>query len=182
MRVTEYFHELVSLGKKQIKRSLDNLFSQGDWQFLQLNNYTSVSPLVVNQGNTTKMTFQANNISYQTGRDLTINYDYIAQKFMPQTLNDVFLVEIRMKMKCSAQNGHGDLLLESPLFAFNPVQGRTLGSPKSANDEQFVSIAVPVFVGADLLTNGLEIKFRASNGNFSIYDVSFLIVRLTSGL
>jgi hypothetical protein len=182
MKVIEYFHELVSLGKKQIKRSLDNLFSQGDWQFLQLNNYTSASPLVVNQGNTRKITFQANNISYQTGRDLNVNYNYTLQKFTPQTLNDVFLVEIRFKAKCSSQNGHADILLEAPSTSINPVQATTFGIPRAANDEQFISVAVPVFIGPEVFTNGLEVKFSAGSGNFSVYDVSFLIVRLTSGL
>lgn len=182
MRVIEYFHELVSLGKKQIKRSLDNLFSQGDWQFLQLNNYTSASPLVVNQGSTSKITFQVNNISYQVGRDLNVNYNYTSQKFVPQNLNDVFLVEIRFKTKCSSQNGHADVLLETPTFAFNPINAQTFGVPKAANNEQFVSVSVPVFIGQDLITNGLEVKFSAGSGNFSVYDVSFLIVRLSSGL
>jgi hypothetical protein len=182
MKVIEYFHELVSLGKKQIKRSLDNLFSQGDWQFLQLNNYTSASPLVVNQGSTTKLQFQPADIFFQAGRDLSLNYNFVSQKFQPQTLNDVFLVEVRMKMKCSSQNGYGDLLLESPSFLYNPIQARTVTSPKLANTEQFISIAAPVFIGPDVLTNGLEVKFAAGTGNFSLYDVSYMITRLASGL
>jgi hypothetical protein len=182
MRVTEYFHELVSLGKKQIKRSLDNLFSQGDWQFLQLNNYTISSPLVVNQGNTTKLQFQPADIFFQTGRDLSLNYNFVSQKFQPQTLNDVFLVEVRFKTKTSTQNASFEIRLESPTFAYNPVQAQSINVSKSAGVEQFVSLSVPVFIGTDIFTNGLEVYFKADSGNFQVYDVSYMIVRLTSGL
>jgi hypothetical protein len=182
MKVIEYFHELVSLGKNKIKRSLDNLFAQGDWQFLQLNNYTSVSPLVVNQGSTTKLQFQPADIFFQTGRDLSLNYNFTSQKFQPQTLNDVFLVEIRFKAKVSNQNGYFEVRLESPSFIYNPIQAVTQGIPRSANEEQFVSAAVPIFIGQDVLDNGLEVKVKAVSGNLSVYDVSYMVVRLTSGM
>jgi hypothetical protein len=164
------------------ERRVDNILANGDWRFLQLGNYTSASPLVVNQGSTSKITFQSNNISYQAGRDLTINYDYTLQKFTPTTLNDVFLVEVRFKCKCSTQNGHGDVLLESPSFVYNPVQAQTITVVRAANNEQFISVAVPLFIGQDLINNGLEVKFSAGAGNFSIYDVSYMIVRLSSGI
>jgi hypothetical protein len=164
------------------ERRVDNILSMGDWRFFQINNYTIASPLVVNQGVTTKITFQDNNISYQTGRDLVINYDYTLQKFTPTTLNDVFLVEVRFKAKCSNQNGHADVLLESPTANINPIQASTFGIPKSANNEQFVSVSVPVFIGQDLINNGLEVKFTAGSGNFQVYDVSFMIVKMSSGI
>ena len=164
------------------ERRVDNLLAQGDWQFIQLGNYTSASPLAIAQGTTSKLSFQANNISYTTGRDLSINYNYVAQKFMPKQLNDVFLAEVRMKVRCSSQNGHFDVLLECPTVAYNPIQATTNGVPKSANTEQFVSTSVPVFIGQDIITNGLEVKVNAVAGNLQIYDVSFMVVRLTSGI
>jgi len=164
------------------ERRVDNILANGDWRFLQLGNYTSASPLVVNQGSTSKITFQSSNISYQAGRDLVINYDYTLQKFTPTTLNDVFLVEIRFKAKCSSQNGHADVLLEAPTFGFNPINAQTFGVPKAANNEQFVSVSVPLFIGQDLINNGLEVKFSSGSGNFQVYDVSYMIVRLSSGI
>jgi hypothetical protein len=182
MRVIEYFHELVSLGKNKIKRSLDNLFAQGDWQFLQLNNYTSVSPLVVNQGSTTKLQFQPADIFFQAGRSLSLNYNFTSQKFQPQTLNDVFLVEIRFKAKASAQNAAYEIRLESPTFPYNPVQAQSGSVSKSAGVEQFISLAVPVFIGPEIFANGLEVYFKADSGNFQVYDMSYMVVRLTSGM
>lgn len=181
MKVKDYFVRLISrvTGKD---RNIDAMFSQGDWRFIQLSNYTSASPFSVLQGNTSKLTFQQSDISYTAGRDLNINYDYTLQKWMPQTLNDVLLAEVRMKCKCSAQNGHFDILLESPTFGFNPIQSVTHGVPKAANQEQFVSISVPIFIGPDVLANGLEVKVSAVSGNLSVYDVSYMMVRLTSGI
>ncbi len=97
-------------------------------------------------------------------------------------MNDVFLVEVRLKCKCSAQNGYATVRLESPTFGFNPIQAVTFGVPKAANSKQFVSLSVPVFIGVDVLINGLEVKFHAESGNFQLYDVSYMIVRLTSGI
>jgi len=164
------------------EKSIDNTFAVGNWQFLQLGNYSLATPLVINQGSTSKLTFNQSDIVYQAGDSLSLNYDYIAQKFSPQQLNDVFLVEVRFKTKCSKQNGHADLLLESPSATFNPIQASTFGVPKSANVEQFISMAVPVFVGQEVKDNGLEVKVKAVDGNFSIYDVSFMVVRLSSGI
>lgn len=181
MNVLTYIYNIIS-GRNGKQRSIDNMLAEGDWQFLQLSNYTSVSPLSILQGNTTKLTFQQSDISYSVGRDLNVNYDYSSQKFIPQTLNDVFLVEVRMKCKCSAQNGAYEIRLESPSFLYNPVQSKSGFISKAANTEQFVSISVPLFIGADILSSGLEVKFKAEAGNFTIYDVSFMIVRLSSGI
>ena len=162
-------------------KSAEAIAVEGDWVFFSLNNYTVGSPLVINQGVTTKLTFQASDIFYSTGKGASINYDYTLQKFTPQVLNDVFLVEIRFKAKCSSQNGYGTIMLESPTLLYNPIQASTVGVPKAANQEQFVSISVPVYIGAEVLDNGVEVKWVSESGNFSLYDVSFMIVKISSG-
>lgn len=181
MEVKQYLYNLIS-GKTGKERTIDSELSVGDWQFLQLSNYTSASPLSVASTTTVKITFQQTDITFAQGRDLSVNYDYTNQKFIPQNLNDVFLVEVRFKCKCSTQNGYATVKLESPSFAYNPVQAQTFGVPKAANQEQFVSLSVPVFIGADIKANGLEVKFDAESGNFQLYDVSFMIVRISSSV
>lgn len=181
MKVKDYFLRMISrvTGKD---RNIDNILSCSDWQFIQLGNYTSAAPLYIAQGSTSKITFQLADITFSAGRDLNLSYDYAAQKFTPQTLGDVFLVEVRFKAKCSKQNGYFDVRLECPTVAYNPIQSITQGLAKAAGVEQFVSMSVPVFIGADLITNGLEVKATALDGNLSIYDVSYMVVRLTSGI
>ena len=179
---TTIFLSEISDNKSGRERSASALVRQGDWQFFQLSNYTSASPLNVLAGATTKITFSSSDISYSTGNGFIPSYDYVNQKFSPSVLNDVFLVEIRTKLRCSLQNGHGDLLLESPTFAFNPIQAQSISVVKAANTPQFVSVSVPVFIGQDIIDNGLEVKWSSVSGTFSLYDISFMIVRLSSGI
>lgn len=181
MNVLSYVYNIIS-GRTSKQRSIDNVMACSDWTFIQLGHYTSATPLIITQGSTTKLTFQQNNISYTVGRDLNVNYDYNLQKFIPQTVGDVFLVEIRFKIKCSVQNGNFDVLLESPTVSFNPIQAQSTSVSKVANTEQFVSMSVPVFIGKEVKDNGLEVKVSALSGNLSVYDISFMIVRMTSGI
>jgi hypothetical protein len=180
-----YCHTSITASLRDIvtkrKKTAEAIISEGDWIFFGLGNYTVGSPLVVNANATTKITFQSTDINYIQNKGQTLNYDYTAQKFLPQTLNDVYLVEIRFKAKCSSQNGFGTIKLESPTFGFNPLQAQTMGAPRAANQEQFMSIAVPVYIGEEVLANGLEVKWHSESGNFSLYDVSFMIVKLSSG-
>lgn len=179
---TTIFLSEISDNRTGREKSANAIIREGDWNFFQLGNYTSASPLVISAGNTSKITFASTDIIFTAGNGLTTSYDYTAQKFTPTTIGDVFLVEIRMKVKCSLQNGHGDLLLESPSFSFNPVQAQSINVPKSANTQQFVSINVPVFIGQDIKDNGLEVKWNSVSGAFSLYDISFMTMRLSSGI
>lgn len=181
MNVLTYLYNIIS-GRNGKQRSIDNMLACSDWRFTQLSNYTAASPLSILQGNTTKITFQLADISYTEGRDLDLNYDYVSQKFIPRTVGDVFLVETRFKAKNSKQNGHSDLKLESPSVSFNPIQAYSFSIPKAASTEQFVSFNAPIFISSDVKNNGLEVKLTAADGNLSLYDVSFMIVRLTSGI
>jgi hypothetical protein len=158
--------------------SAQSIVQSGDWQFIQLGHYTSASPWTVNQGITDKLTFQEADITYTAGNGLEINYDYTAQLFRPQQLNDLYLSEIRFKTRCSAQNGYADISADIPNATFSQVAGSTFGIPKGAGVEQFVSLDGGIFVGQEMIDNGFEINFTAGSGNFEIYDVSILSCRI----
>ena len=179
---TTIFLSEISDNRTGREKSANGIIREGDWSFTQLGNYTEVSPLVVSAGNTAKITFTPSDVSFSTGNGFTASYDFINQKFTPTTVGDVFMVEIRMKIKCSLQNGHGDLMIESPTFAFNPIQGQSINIPKAANTQQFISVNVPLFIGQEIKDNGLEVKWHSVSGNFSLYDISYMIVRLASGI
>ncbi|AUR91469.1 hypothetical protein NVP1161O_027 [Vibrio phage 1.161.O._10N.261.48.C5] len=172
-----YIWDLV---KDRIKTT-QSIQEVGDWQFIQLGNYTEVSPLNVTQGNKVKITFQEADISYTAGNGFKLSYNFTDQKFEPTQLNDLFFSEIRFKTKCSKQNGHASVQVEVPTATFSPVQATTFGIPKAANVEQFISLDGGMFVGQEMVDNGFEIYFEAEDGNFEIYDVSFLSSRLGSG-
>jgi len=180
MNIFTYCATLVDLTSKRTK-SAEAVVKQGDWQFTQLGNYTLASPLSVTSGTKSKITFQPNNISYQDGVGLVTQYDFVNQKFLPSTLNDVFIVEVRMKVKPSAQNGHMDLLMESPTFGFNPINASSQSFTKAAGEEHFISADFLVFIGDDVMDNGIEFYIRPSDTNVQVYDISYFIVRLASG-
>jgi len=180
VNIFSYCAEFVDLTSKRTK-SAEALVKEGDWGFTQLGNYTLAAPLVITSGTKTKVTFQANNISYQAGVGLVTNYDFVNQKFIPSTVNDVFMVEVRLKVKPSAQNGHMDLLMESPTFGFNPINASSMAFTKGANEEHFLSANFLLFIGQDLITNGVEFFIRPNGTSVSVYDVSYFIVRLASG-
>lgn len=179
-RFWQMFVKLVDL-KSGLMKSTEAIVKEGDWQFSQIDKYTSASPLVVNAGSTTKLSFDAEDVSFTAGRGEVVAYNYTAQKFLTTTVDDVYMLEVRFKCKSSTQNGHGALKIECPTVAYNPIQANSLSVPLTANSEQFYSFSAPVFIGQDLVTNGLEIKWQSVAGNFSIYDVSFMFIRVSSG-
>lgn len=170
--IDPWTHRGISTGK---------LAEIGDWQFLQLAHYTSVAPWTVTQGNTEKLTFQESDISFTAGVGLEINYDYVDQLFKPTRLNDLYFSEIRFKTRCSNQNGYGDVRVDVPTATFSPIQSSTIGIPKGAGVEQFVSLDGSIYIGQEVIDNGFEINFTAGSGNFEIYDVSLLSCRVGSG-
>jgi hypothetical protein len=178
--VWNYCAKMIDLTSKRIK-STQAVLKEGDWNFTQLGHYTSISPLVVSSGAKVKITFQEGDVTYQAGVGLITQYDFINQKFIASTLNDVFMVEVRMKVKPSAQSGYMDLLMESPTFGFNPINASTQTFTKSAGDEHFISSDFLVFIGEDVLSNGIEFYIHPVDTNVQVYDISYFIVRLSSG-
>ena len=177
---TLFLTDIIDNQSKESK-SAAAITKEGDWKWVMLGNYTSASPLLINKRNTSKITYQPSDISFTAGSGLEVNYDFVNQKFLPTTLNDLFMVEVRMKVKSSVQNDHLDLKMEAPTFAFNPLNAQTHNFVHSAYDEQFMSSHFLVYIGQDVIDNGIEFKVTAHDGNMSIYDVSYLIVRLSSG-
>lgn len=175
-----YLGRLIDLQSKTV-RTAESLVRKGDWVFVQLSNYTEGSPLSIANGVTTKVTYQPEDISYTTGKGLSPVYDFENQVFLPSTLNDLFTVEVRFKFKATSPDGHFDVKLESPSFAFNPISGNTVSSTKAAGVEQFAAINLNFFIGQDLIDNGIEFKITPSSTGVEIYDVSYLLVRLSSG-
>lgn len=178
--VWNFFVKAVDLASKRIKTA-EAIIKQGDWRFLQLGNYTQASPLVINNGVKTKLTWQLADVSYADGVGLAVNYDYTNQKFMPTTERDVYLAELRFKCIPSANDGHLDVMLESPTFGFNPINSKTASFVKGIGQVHFQTNTFSIFIGPDVKANGIEVYFTPSSTNVSIYDVSFLITRLSSG-
>lgn len=179
-RFWQMFVKLVDL-KSGLMKSTEAIVKEGNWRFIQLGNYTQASPLVINTGVKTKLTWQASDVSYSDGNGLDVSYDYVNQKFVPTTERDVYLAELRFKCIPSANNGHLDVMLESPSSGFNPINASTSTFVRGMGQVHFESKDFVVFIGADVLANGIEVWLTPNSTNVSIYDVSFLTTRISSG-
>jgi hypothetical protein len=156
-----------------VVHELDGLV--GGWKFLQDGRYLVGTPLVINNGVKTKINFDLTQLAYVAGVGLTLNYDDVNDKFRPQVLNECFTVSFRAKIKPTAQAGTVDLTLESPGAAFNPLVSSTITFNKAAGQEHFVNLTQPIFISADVVTNGLEIYLNPINTNVSVYDYSVFV-------
>ncbi len=158
-----------------IERPTRAVLTQGGWFFAQLGTYTIGSPLSVLSGVKTKIPFPPSQFSYSDSRNFTLNYDTATDKFHPLDVGDCFIVNLRFKIKVTAQSGYMDILAESPTVVFNPILAKTINFNKQAGEEQFQGITEMLFVSQDVAINGLEIFVKPSGTNVQIYDLSLLV-------
>lgn len=169
-----FCHLLVDMQSK-VERTTESILKQNGWKFLQDGRYTSASPLSISNTTKTKLTFDMSQLAYQDGSLLDVEYNQATNRFMPTQLRATYLLNFRLKVKPSAQNGTADATLEVPTASFNPVLAGTLSFNKAANQQHFFSLTDPVFVSQDMLNNGFEIYISPIGTNLSVYDYSFFI-------
>ena len=169
-----FCHLLVDMQSK-VERTTESILKQNGWKFIQDGRYTSASPLVISSGSKTKLTFSLTQLAYQDGSLLDVEYNQAMNRFMPTQLRSTYLLNFRLKVKPSAQNGTADATLEVPTASFNPVLAGTLSFNKAANQQHFFSLTDPVFVSQDMLSNGFEIYISPVGTNLSVYDYSVFV-------
>lgn len=161
--------------QSKVGRTTESILKQNGWKFIQDGRYTSASPLSINSGVKTKITFNLSQLAYQDGKLLDLAYNQTSNKFLPSQVGATYMTNFRFKAKSSSQNNIVDVTLESPSVSFNPIVADTVTFNKSANTEQFISITQPIFITQDVITNGLEIYITPNGGTLSVYDYSMFI-------
>ncbi len=154
----------------------------GDWTFLQDGRYRTGTPKTILSGVKTKLDFDLSNLAFTTGSGLVVNYNEATDRFMPQTIGDVFLCNLRMKVRPSAQAGTLDITVESPTVSFNPLLGQTMTFNKASGTEHFLTVLQPLFISQDLITNGVEIYLHPISTNIEVYDYSLLLQKTYAGV
>lgn len=152
-----------------------NIERIGGWKFIQDGRYTSSTPLPILSGVKTKITFDLAQLAYSAGTGLTVNYDQILNRFMPQVANSTYTVSFRGKFLPVQNGGSIDLSVESPGFAFNPIVGQTGSFNKIG--ENFVTVTEMLFIDPTIITGGLEIYIKPSGSNIQVYDYSIMVQR-----
>lgn len=154
----------------------------GDWAFVQDGRYLQGTPLAVADGVKTKLDFDFTQIAFSAGSGLAINYNPTTDTFMPTTLGDVFLTNLRAKIIPTSQAGTVDITLESPTVSFNPIVADTLTFNKASGQVHFHSVFQTVFISQFLIDNGLEIYIKPINTNITIYDYSIFLQKTYAGV
>mgnify|MGYP000084107712 FL=1 len=157
-----------------IKHDTDNL---GGWAYLQDSRYVSSTPKTITSGTKTKIDFSLVAIAYEASSGLSHNYNDTSDLFFPLLDGEMYTYNFRCKVKPTLQNGHLDFTIESPTVTFNPLTGQTVTFSKGAGDEHFFSFNLPVFISADVLTNGIALYVTPRDTGITIYDYSILIQR-----
>lgn len=164
----------VGLDNKLIIRNEAD-YTQGGWLYIQDGRYVSATPKSISNGVKTKIDFDLSQLAYTAGVELVLGYNETTDRFMPTAVNEVFLASIRFKVKPSNATGHLDVMVESPTAAFNPIVAETLTFSKANGEEHFFALVQPIFISADVLTNGLEIYITPDGTNITLYDYSVFV-------
>ncbi len=159
----------------KVERPAKSILMQNGWAYLQDGRYVVGSPLVVNDGAKTQLTFDLAQLAYADSSNLQLNYNQSNNRFYPTEIKSCYLVHLRFKVKPSANSGHIDLVIESPTVSFNPIVSETMTFAKSAGDEHFFYITSPLFISQDVITNGLTAYVIPHGTNISLYDYSVLV-------
>jgi len=154
------------------------------WAQYEDDQYTQVSPLVVNSGVESNLSNNAANvIDFQLPVGVTSLYDPVTNKMTPAKSGDGYLLRIGFEAYSSSQNGYGEVHLD-----IGGTLGRILTIPitfkKGAGLSNSQSFVVTEFLYSldTFIENGGLITFESIDGNSSIYDISFIFTRVHEGL
>lgn len=172
---TPIFSESMVDMQTGVQRKTEHILTQNGWVFAQDGRYTEASPLSIASGSKTKITFNLSQLAYTDGRNLQLEYNQQTNKFTPSDVGSVYLLNFRLKVKPSAQNGTADATLEVPTATFNPVLAGTMSFNKAANQQHFFSFTDPIFVSQQMVENGFEIYIQPLGTNLSVYDYSLFV-------
>lgn len=141
--------------------------------------YTSGSPLVVNQGSRVKLTNNKNTVvDLNTPSEFT-NGMWHNNKLVGVNPKDIFTLEIRFKAKSSVKNGLFDVELQIPTNGI--IDSETKSAGKDANVEHRYSVKFKYYTISNFIANGCEIYINADTGNISIYEIQIIPTRIHKG-
>lgn len=140
--------------------------------------YTEGSPLVVSQGVTATLPNNAGeSITDYLPSDVDGYYDGSAVRSVK--VGETFSVSVRFKVKSSTANGAIAVGLD-----IGGTQGviveDTRRLVRGASTENILQIDFTTFALDTFLANGATVKFTSISGDSSVYDINYVIVRITS--
>jgi len=155
---------------------LDEIESLHGWGYYQDNQYTSGSPLNINN-TTTQVTINGlgastNTTFLPTG---TSFFDTSTSEITPDETGVAFIMRFDFKAKSATNNVSFDLLID--IGNPSPLYDNVYNVSKGINTEQRYSISIPIYCLATFVANGGKIKLRTTN-NIDFYDFGLFIARI----
>lgn len=154
-----------------------NVSSLGWAQYLDTQ-YTENSPFVVNEGVTSTLPNNAaSSITQYLPEGVDGYYDGSVIRSVKE--GETFAVSIRFKVKSSSPNGAVAVYLDIGGAVGNIVEdSRRLA--RGTGVENSFAIDFTTYALDTFLANGATVKFESITGNSSVYDINYVIVRITS--
>lgn len=154
--------------------------SNTGWASYSDSAHTSVSPLVVTEGNTAVITNNAANIiNSQIPTGVSSFYDNASNKITPERSGDAYMLRVDFSAFTSSQSGLATLELDIGAPQ-NEILRRGFTFPKGTGLANSIELSTSslIYTLDTFLTNGGSIEIRSDTGTTSIYDVTFLISRV----
>lgn len=169
---TEVYKSLISLFS-----SVSDLQSVAGWAYYDDSQYTSGSPLNINN-TTTQITINGLGSSTETSF-LPLGasfFDTSTSKITPETLGESYLLRFDYKAISATNNVQFNLQINIGGMSTVLVYDQTLSIIKGINTEQRYSIAIPIYCLSTFLANGGVIQIQTVN-NINFYDFGLFIGR-----
>lgn len=148
------------------------------WAIYNDSQYTQASPLVINEGVTTKITINgATSIKNQLPNDVSDWWNSTTNKITPSLAGDSYIVNLRFTATSSSNTGLADVEVDIG-GTLNVIDGSTVSLRKGTGNTQRVSLKFDLYAASTFISNGGEIKLRSIDGNTSIYNISVKITRV----
>lgn len=163
---------------------IESINSTHGWVQYSDDQYTLASPLVVSQGTTVQLTNNGNSsIKTQIPTGVIDLYDTTLNKIIPDTLGDGYILRINMKGYTSSNTGYGVIYVD--IGDGTPIKIIELGVnfPRGTGVENVRPYTSTSFIYAQdtFLANGGKIYYESVRGETTIYDIVFILERVSKG-
>lgn len=142
--------------------------------------YTS-TPLVVSNGTTVKLSNNAGSVIEELPAGSDGFYD--GSVITPDALGDAYIVRLGFEAASSINQGAFNVAVDISAAGDGSIviSGDPERMIRGSNTYQRYSISLPIFCRETFITNGGHVLFSAVDGNISVRNISFFIVKLYSG-
>lgn len=142
---------------------------------------TQAVPIIINQGNTQSLNFDA--VIYEDYLPEGATTFFTGGRFAPQAVGDTYKIGVRFYAASSIGNGGFSVNIDISATGdgSNLVGQKPVRMLRGSNEFDYYTVDLSVFSRDVFIANGGLINVRAVDGNISIYEPTLFIVKTTAG-